>query len=200
MDALARVTAFFPFKTLTAFFIMSNVIINNVGDCAKQQRQLLIALLVIFCFVNMLSCFTDTYTATNGQKFWVLLVPFYGPLCFSLPTDYDKDRVYEYYYLRYRDYFHAFASMLAFLLIIIFSNPISMCIFPSGNSDGTSRFDPSVIRTVPILIAIIFSMLMVCLGPPRQMLGIQNVAETCPALEQGKMGDNPMYGKYPGRE
>jgi hypothetical protein len=177
-----------------------------VGDCAEQQRQLVIALLVIYTLANALACFSDTYTASNGAKYWVFIIPVYGPLCFSLPTDWDKDRVYEWYYLRVRDYVHALCSMLTFLLISIFSNPISMCICPSGLSDGTARFDPAVIRTVPILVAIIMSMTMVCLGPPRQMLGTQNVAETCPPIEGpprgvGPVGDsNPVFKSYPTRE
>ena len=173
--------------------VMSNVIINDSSYCQPQQRQLMIALLVIFSILNFFSSFTDTYTATNNQKSWVFIMPFYGPLCFSLPTDYDKDRVYEFYYLKIRDYAHALVSVLTFLLIIIFTNPICMCLFPGTREDGTSRFDPAIVRTVPIVIAIIMSMVMVCLGPPRQMLGLQNVPETAPVVEK-QMGDNPIYG------
>jgi hypothetical protein len=100
MDALARIGAYFPFKTVTGFYILSNVIINNASYCASDQRQLLIALLVVICMFHILACFSDSYSASNGQKFWVFILPAYGPLCFSLPSDWDKDRVYEYYYLR----------------------------------------------------------------------------------------------------
>jgi hypothetical protein len=34
--------------------------------------------------------------------------------------------VYEYYYLKIRDYVHALVSMTTFLLIVLFTNPISM--------------------------------------------------------------------------
>lgn len=197
MDALTRISVFFPTGTLTAFFIMSNIIINDVGDCEPQQRQLMIALVVIFAVMNFLVCFTDTYTGSNQQKFWVLVMPFYGPVCFSLPTDFDKDRVYDHYYLKIRDYMHAMISTLAFLLVITFTNPISMCLFPSGMSNGTTRFDPAIIRTVPVVVAIITSLIMVCLGPPRQMIGYQNVPDTCPPIEK-QMGNNPIYDKYPG--
>ncbi len=100
MDAIVRISAFFPFKTITVYVILGNVIINNAAECATQQQQLLIALLVIFCILHILACFSDTYTASNSIKSWVFIIPFYGPLCFSLPTDFDKDRVYEHYYLR----------------------------------------------------------------------------------------------------
>uniref|UniRef100_A0A7S0RXL8 Uncharacterized protein n=1 Tax=Chlamydomonas leiostraca TaxID=1034604 RepID=A0A7S0RXL8_9CHLO len=198
MDAITRISSFFPTNTITVYIIMSNVIISNSNSCEPQQRQLMIALLVIFCILNLLACFSDTYTASNGQKFWVFIMPFYGPLCFSLPSDYDKDRVYEFYYLKIRDYIHAFISMLTFLLIIIFTNPICMCLFPNEDTDdGTSRLDAAIVRTVPVVVAIIMAMLMVCLGPPRQMLGFQNVPETAPVVE-AKMGDNPIYNKgYP---
>ena len=63
-------------------------------------RSLVVAILVLFCFLVIAASFTDTYTASNGLKFVVLLLPFYGPICFSLPTDFDKDRVYEFYYLK----------------------------------------------------------------------------------------------------
>ncbi|KAJ9526100.1 hypothetical protein QJQ45_009535 [Haematococcus lacustris] len=71
-----------------------------------------------------------------------------------------------------------------------------MCLFPSGLADGTSRFDASIVRTVPVVVAIIMAMLMVCLGEPRQMLGFQNVPETCPSIDR-QLGDNPIYAKYP---
>ena len=48
----------------------------------------------------MVSCFTDHYPALDGSKHLVLLVPFYGPMCFNLPSDLDKDRVYENFYLK----------------------------------------------------------------------------------------------------
>jgi hypothetical protein len=38
--------------------------------------------------------------------------------------------------------------------------------------------------------------IMVCLGEPRQMLGRQNVKETCEPLER-QLDDNPIYSKYP---
>ncbi|KAL6764035.1 hypothetical protein V8C86DRAFT_3129160 [Haematococcus lacustris] len=196
MDAITRMSAFFPTNTLTSFFIISGIIINDVGTCERQQRQLMIALLVIFGCLHFMACFTDTYTASNQQKFWVFILPFWGPLCFSLPTDHDKDRVYEFYYLRIRDYVHAVLSTATFLLIVIFTNPVCMCLFPSGLADGTSRFDASIVRTVPVVVAIIMAMLMVCLGEPRQMLGFQNVSETCPSIDR-QLGDNPIYAKYP---
>lgn len=50
-----------------------------------------------------------------------------------------------------------------------------------------------MIRTIPIVVAIVSSLLMICLGPPRQSLGYQNVDETCPPLE--KQINNPLYTK-----
>jgi hypothetical protein len=86
--------------------------------------------------------------------------------------------VYEFYYLRVRlsavvlqgqadvlnahlqirDYVHALMSVATFLLIVIFINPMSMCFFPSNNFDGTAKFDPAIVRTVPLVVAIIMSM------------------------------------------
>ncbi len=44
--------------------------------------------------------------------------------------------------------------------------------------------DASIVRTVPIVVALITALMMMCLGPPRQMIGFQNVEETCPKLEK----------------
>lgn len=53
--------------------------------------------------------------------------------------------------------------------------------------------DPSIVRTVPIVVALITSLVMMCLGPPRQMLGFQNVDETCPPIEkQSSMVGDPL--------
>lgn len=46
------------------------------------------------------------------------------------------------------------------------------------------RIDPSVVRTVPIVVALMTSMVMMCLGPPRQMIGFSNVDETCPPVDK----------------
>lgn len=192
MDAITRVSYYFPTHTLTLFQILSNLVINDSSNCEKQERDLIIAMLVLFALACFFSAFTDTYTASNGTKFWVFMMPFYGPMCFSLPTDEDKDRVYDYYYLKVRDYVHGILATSAFVLIMIFTNPTCMCVFPSGENNGTSRFDAAIVRTVPIVVALITGMLMVCLGPPRQLLGFQNVPETCPPLER-PMNSNPMY-------
>jgi hypothetical protein len=63
-------------------------------------RQLIIALLVIWTIITAVSCFTDTYRASDDRLHVVLLIPFYGPQCFNLPSDFDKDRVYEFYYVK----------------------------------------------------------------------------------------------------
>lgn len=102
MDGLTRISYYFPTGTLTVFQIISNLVINDVGDCAVQERQLMIALVVIFSLVCFLVSFTDTYTAYNGLKFWVILVPMHGPICFSLPTEEDKDRVWDSFRLKVR--------------------------------------------------------------------------------------------------
>ncbi|EFJ44696.1 hypothetical protein VOLCADRAFT_95012 [Volvox carteri f. nagariensis] len=193
MDAITRVSYYFPTHTLTVFQILANLVINDSSYCHDQERALVIAMLVLFSVVCFFVSFTDTYTAFDGQKFWVLIMPVYGPLCFSLPTEEDKDRVYEYYYAKGRDFVHAVLSTAAFVLIILFTNPVCMCIFPSGKQDGTSQFDAAIVRTVPVVVALICGMVMMCLGPPRQMIGFQNVPESTPAGER-PMAPNPVYG------
>ncbi|KXZ47852.1 hypothetical protein GPECTOR_32g464 [Gonium pectorale] len=192
MDAITRISYYFPTHTITTFMILGNLVINDSSFCQTQERSLVIAMLVLFGLACFFSSFTDTYTALNGQKFWVLMMPFYGPLCFSLPTDEDKDRVYDFFYLKVRDYIHAILSTAAFVLIMLFTNPICMCIFPSGLKDGTSSFDAAIVRTVPVVVALLLGMVMMCLGPPRQMLGFQSVPDTCP-LSERPMASNPMY-------
>jgi hypothetical protein len=185
-DAISRIGAYFPTRAIASFWVVANLIINGQLVCDNQSRQLVIAILVIFSILVIVASFTDTYTASNGQSFVVVLVPFYGPVCFSLPTDQDKDRVYEFYYLKTRDYVHAFLSMSTFLLIVIFINPISICLFPApsgSTSESGSKLSTSIIRTIPVLIAIIMGLAMLCLGPPRQMIGNANVEETCPPLK-----------------
>ncbi|GFR47316.1 hypothetical protein Agub_g9004 [Astrephomene gubernaculifera] len=200
MDAITRVSYYFPTHTLTIFQILSNLVINDSSFCQDQERSLVIAMLVLFALACFFASFTDTYTALNGQKFWVLMMPFYGPLCFSLPTGEDKDRMYDHYYLKVRDYVHALLSTAAFVLIVLFTNPVCMCIFPSGVKDGTSQFDAAIVRTVPVVVALLIGLITMCLGPPRQMLGFQNVPETCPISDR-PMSTNPMYagsqGDYP---
>ncbi|GLC33325.1 hypothetical protein PLESTB_000345600 [Pleodorina starrii] len=192
MDAITRVSYYFPTHTLTVFQVLSNLVINDSSFCREQERALVIAMLVMFAVVCFFVSFTDTYTALDGQKFWVLIMPIYGPLCFSLPTEEDKDRVYDNFYAKGRDFVHATLSTAAFVLIMLFTNPVCMCIFPSGHQDGTSQFDAAIVRTVPVVVALIVGMVMMCLGPPRQMIGFQNVPETGPTGNR-QLASNPVY-------
>lgn len=98
----------------------------------------MVAMLVVFCIFVIVCSFTDTYTASNNIKYLVLLMPFYGPVCFSLPTDFDKDRVYDNYYLKVRDYIRAGLAMICFLLIVLFITPISVCLFPESDNPNIS--------------------------------------------------------------
>lgn len=184
MDALTRVTVYFPTATLASFWVLTNLVISDSGNCQSQEKQLLVAILIIFVILCMASCFTDTYLASDGQKFWVLMMPCYGPVCFSLPSPYDKDRVYDYFYLKNRDYVHALVCVTTFICMVITLNPVSCCFFPNDMFPGTSTFDPVVIRTVPVLIATMAALVMMCLGPPRQCIGYQNKPETCPFTKE----------------
>ncbi len=67
MDAITRVAYYFPTHSLTSFWILANLVINNQQTCQKQDQQLLVALIVLFCILVVMCSFTDTYTASNGQ-------------------------------------------------------------------------------------------------------------------------------------
>jgi len=84
---------------------------------------------------------------------------------------------------------HARLDEVASNLITLFHLPVLHC-----------RLDPAVVRTIPVVIAILCALVFMCLGTPRQCIGCQNVDETCPPLESSKMGDNPIFshGRGPG--
>lgn len=208
-------------------------------------RQLVSAVLALFCILVVVTSFTDTYTASNGLKFIVLLVPLYGPVCFSLPSDFDKDRVYEFYYLKVSRFIVQIASFIPlngascmldrFVItstllfpwqpsclssslshpspcaciplekvmgthgrsLFISAFTVSQCIHTSFKwsafciryyeqyiLSNVCSIDASVVRTIPIVVALMTSLVMMCLGPPRQMIGFQNVEETCPPIEK----------------
>ena len=63
-------------------------------------RQYLSVLLTFWAVATGLTCFTDYYKALDESVHVVLLVPIYGPIGLNLPSDADKDRVYEFYYVK----------------------------------------------------------------------------------------------------
>ena len=67
MDAITRVAYYFPTHSLTSFWILANLVINNQDQCQKQDKQLLTALIILFTLLVVMISFTDTYTASNGQ-------------------------------------------------------------------------------------------------------------------------------------
>ncbi|KAF5842839.1 hypothetical protein DUNSADRAFT_4723 [Dunaliella salina] len=201
MDNLSRIASFFPTGTITVYVIIENLVINDTSSCVPQQRDLTIALLIIFSFLHTLCCFTDSYVTSTSTRVIIFMVPFYGPLSNGLPTEYERDKVYENYFLKGRDYAHALVSTTTFVLIMIFTNPISMCLFPSGNDDGTTRFDSAIMRAVPIVVAIIMGLIMMCLGNPRQMMGMPLSLGPANAIQPNSpqvVGDNPVFNnKFP---
>ncbi len=45
-----------------------------------------LAVLVLFSVACFFVSFTDSYTASNGQKVWVLMMPFYGKPLHAAPA------------------------------------------------------------------------------------------------------------------
>mmetsp|Transcript_4083 Transcript_4083/g.7264 ORF Transcript_4083/g.7264 Transcript_4083/m.7264 type:complete len:292 (+) Transcript_4083:161-1036(+) len=178
MDAFTKISYYFPCRCITIFQIAANIIISNESECQQQDRNLVISLLVIASLACFFSCFTDVFTSINNQKFIVFILPYYGPICNSLPSEGDKDRLYRYYFFKGHDLIHAILASIAFFLITIFINPVCMCLFPSGLSNGTSRIDSSLIRSIPVIVALIIALMVICLGPPRQLIGFSNVPDT----------------------
>jgi hypothetical protein len=191
MDALTRMSYYFPANTLTTYFVVSNMIVNNQSVCADDQRVLLILVIVLFALLCFFISFTDSYMASNGMSYWVLIVPCSGPVCFNLPSEQDKDEVWEHFYLKERDYVHAFLNMTTFVLVSIFTDPTAMCLFPSGS--GSSRLDGSLIRSIPLVVSVVACLFFTCLGAPRQLLGYQNVPETQKTGRRAPLLDNAAY-------
>lgn len=66
-DAITRVSYYFPTHALCAFQIITNLFINDNSSCDATVKGLVVAAMVIFCFICLLSAFTDTYTTTTGE-------------------------------------------------------------------------------------------------------------------------------------
>lgn len=60
------------------YIIIENLVINDTSSCAPQQRDLTIALMVIFAFLHTLCCFTDSYMTSQSTRVIIFMVPFYG--------------------------------------------------------------------------------------------------------------------------
>jgi len=167
--------------------------------CGKTEEGLIIALLVITALVNFCLPFTDTYTDGNNRAHNVFIVPWYGPVTGDLPTEQDKDLVYEHYYVKLRDVAAGLISSTTFVLLTLFTNPLATCLFPTVDAaaepeEGTSSLAASVVRTIPLLVSIFMALLMTFIGPPRQMIGYQNAPSTVRHLPPADMRENPMYG------
>lgn len=203
MDGVSKIMRYWPTGTLCIYWVIANLIISDVSECATEVQQLVKVLLSFCAVICFCTCFTDTFTASDNSRNLVLLVPFYGPVCGGLPSDYDKDRLYERFHLKLRDYVHAFVSTTAFVIIGLFSNPAAACLYPSGNQDGTTRFDPAVVRALPIMTAALSAVFFAMMGEPRQCLGYMNSVETAPgtpgaqAPSIGSVTSNPMYAHNP---
>ncbi|MEW5301549.1 MAG: hypothetical protein WDW38_010287 [Sanguina aurantia] len=187
----------FPTRAIPIFRVVANIIINDGGYCEPAQQQLLAGVLVFFCVLVFAVRFTDTYTASNGGIFHVILIPFYGPLCSQLPSQWDKDQVATHFHTTPADFVAASAATGCFLLVSVFCNPMVMCFFPNTgnphapystgypfqgqpNRDGTSTFGRAVVAILPVFACLIAMLFFICLTPKRQMIGRQNLVDTVP--------------------
>jgi hypothetical protein len=82
------------------------------------------------------------------------------------------------------------SSLLECSLLLFYRRPKAL---PAPKSQlHVLASQASIVRTVPIVVALLIGGMMVCLGPPRQLLGFQNVPDTCPPLDR-QLAVNPMY-------
>ena len=63
MEAMTRVSVYYPTGTLTVFWVLANIVMNNQQYCTQDQQRLMVVLIVVLSIICFALSFTDTYTA-----------------------------------------------------------------------------------------------------------------------------------------
>lgn len=127
-NALEVISHHFPSGFVVSLFITANMVINNQGFCEQPTRNTVVALIIIHSVLAFMSRFLDRYQASNGQRYFVILVPFGQPFSPTLPTDEDKDLVADNYYFTISDLMTGLACAIVVPALSVTQQPVIMCL------------------------------------------------------------------------
>ncbi|KAH7522435.1 protein DMP2 [Ziziphus jujuba] len=153
-----------PTGTVFLFQFLNPVVTNN-GKCSTANKYL-DAILVIVCGLScFFSCFTDSYTGSDGKIRYGFVTK--NGLWSSTSTP-SQSIDLSAYKLRLGDFVHAFFSVIVFAGLSLLDSNTVRCFYPGFESTNLQK---TLLQVLPIVIGVLSSSVFVLFPNDRHGIG-----------------------------
>ncbi|XP_008783285.1 protein DMP6-like [Phoenix dactylifera] len=166
-ESTANLANLLPTGTVLAFQILSPTC-TNLGRCTGANRAMtasLVALCGLSCFILN---FTDSFHSGDDAEGKVRygLATFRGLWVFDDPASLPPPEMMAKYRIRFRDFVHAFTSVLVFMGVVLCDKNVVSCFYPIPSENMEQ-----VLAALPLAIGVLGSALFVVLPTTRHGIG-----------------------------
>ncbi|KAG6542044.1 hypothetical protein Mapa_016554 [Marchantia paleacea] len=171
-DTISKLSNLLPTGTFLAFQAMAPLFTNN-GECGYTEKVMTGVLLLVFAIICWVLNFTDSITLANGSVHYGIVTKsgLYNPQF----KDSNIEGVTGYFYRDDRfivngfDFVNGLCDLIALGALTLLTPPISTCYYPNISS--------TIVKTVPILVAVVVGMYFTFAPAPRQGVGFSAPAK-----------------------
>ncbi|XP_010042202.3 protein DMP2-like [Eucalyptus grandis] len=165
---LANIIKLLPSGTVFLFQFLNPLLTNN-GECHTYNKYLS-AILIAVCGIScIISCFTDSYTGSDGSTHYGFATA-KGIWPSSSSSSSTSSSGYK---LRFSDFVHAFLCVVIFLGLALLDTNTVKCFYPSFEDT-----EKTVIMVLPTVIGSISSTLFTLFPSTRNGVGYSSTSST----------------------
>ncbi|KAL2622010.1 hypothetical protein R1flu_002215 [Riccia fluitans] len=191
MDVVTKLSNLLPTGTFLAFQALAPLFTNN-GECGKTEKIMSGILLFTFAFICCVLNFTDSVTTTSGVMYYGLVTTkgLFNPQFKGISIIGDGVKENDYFYddaaRKYRanvfDYINGVLDIVVFGVLSMLTPPITTCYYPSISN--------TIVKTVPILVAIFVGSYFAIAPQPRNGLGFSQAVGNVDVESEKKTSEN----------
>ncbi|BBN14436.1 hypothetical protein MPTK1_6g11700 [Marchantia polymorpha subsp. ruderalis] len=165
-DTISKLSNLLPTGTFLAFQAVAPLFTNN-GDCGFTEKVMTGILLLLFAIICWVLNFTDSITLPNGSVRYGIVTKsgLYNPQF----KNSNIEGVTGYFYMDDKfivngfDFVNGVCDLIALGALTLLTPPISTCYYPNISS--------TIVKTVPILVAIVVGGYFAFAPAPRHGIG-----------------------------
>ncbi|KAL2622043.1 hypothetical protein R1flu_002248 [Riccia fluitans] len=185
MDVVAKLSNLLPTGTFLAFQALAPLFTNN-GECGGTEKFMTGILLFAFAIICWVLNFTDSVTTTNGVVYYGIVTSkglfspqFKGSNIVGVKeNDYFYDDAENKYRVNIFDYINGLLNVVVLGVLTMLTPPVSTCFYP--------KISKTIVKTVPILVAIFVGAYFAFAPPPRNGLGFSQAVGSVDVMADKK--------------
>uniref|UniRef100_A0A2N9H420 DUF679 domain-containing protein n=1 Tax=Fagus sylvatica TaxID=28930 RepID=A0A2N9H420_FAGSY len=154
-NTAANLANLLPTGTVLVFQALTSSLANTNGKCHEINKYhigFLIAICAVTCFF---SSFTDSFQ-DGDEKLYYGFATFKGFWVVNVDINKDlKDKLKK-HKIKFKDYVHAFGSLIVFLIFAFSSSDVLHCFFPDGGGEN----EYSMVLYLPVVAGVLSSFIV----------------------------------------